>query len=76
MSQERLNGLAILFIEQDFLENIEYKSLINNFVTQTVCRVIFQRFFFFFLKIEGLIFLHRPRPHNSQDWPWVGLGYM
>ncbi len=45
MSQERLNGLVILSIEQDLLENIEYKSLISNFVTETVCRVIF--FFFF-----------------------------
>jgi hypothetical protein len=52
MSQERLNGLVILSIEQDLLENIEYKSLISNFVTETVCRVIF----FFFLKIKGLIF--------------------
>jgi hypothetical protein len=42
MSQERLNGLAILFIEQDLLENIEYKSLISNFVAKTVCKVIFQ----------------------------------
>ena len=41
MSQGRLNRLAILFIEQDLLENIEYKSLISNFVTETVCRVIF-----------------------------------
>ena len=46
MSQERLNGLVILSIEQDLLENIEYKSLISNFVAETVCRVIFQRFFF------------------------------
>ena len=30
-SQEKLNGLTILSIEQDLLENIEYKSLINNF---------------------------------------------
>ena len=71
MSQERLNGLAILSIEQDLLENIEYKSLINNFVAETVYRVIFQYFFSFFLfffififffnfKIEGFIFLHRP----------------
>jgi hypothetical protein len=67
MSQERLNGLVILSIEQDLLENIEYKSLISNFVTKIVCRLIFQNFFF--LKIEGLIFLHRPRPHNSQDRP-------
>jgi hypothetical protein len=42
MSQKRKNGLAILFIEQDLLENIEYKSLISNFVVEIVCRVIFQ----------------------------------
>jgi hypothetical protein len=29
--------------------------------------------FFFFLKIEGLIFLHRPMPHNSQDWLCTGV---
>jgi hypothetical protein len=46
MSQEKLNGLAILSIEQDLLENIKYKSLISNFVVETVCRVIFQYFFF------------------------------
>ena len=44
MSQERLNGLVILSIEQDLLENIEYKSLISNFVVETVSRVIFQLF--------------------------------
>ena len=42
MSQQILNRLAILSIEQDLLENIEYKSLISNFVTQILCRVIFQ----------------------------------
>ena len=42
MSQEILNELAILSIEQNLLENIEYKSLISNFVTQILCRVIFQ----------------------------------
>jgi hypothetical protein len=42
MLQERLNGLAILSIEQDLLKNIEYKSLINNFIVETICRVIFQ----------------------------------
>jgi hypothetical protein len=41
LSQERLNELAILSIEQDLLENIEYKSLISNFVAQTVRRDIF-----------------------------------
>ena len=42
MSQERLNGLAILSIEQDLSENIEYTSLISNFMAQTVRRDIFQ----------------------------------
>ena len=37
MSQERLNGLDILFIEKNLLKNIEYKSLISNFVTETAC---------------------------------------
>jgi hypothetical protein len=41
MSQERLNRLIILSIEQDLLENIEYKNLISNFVTKLICRVIF-----------------------------------
>ena len=41
MSQERLNKLVILFFEHDLLENIEYKSLIGNFVAKTVSRVIF-----------------------------------
>ena len=42
MSQEKLNLLTIFSIEQDLLENIEYKSLISKFVAETVCRVIFQ----------------------------------
>jgi hypothetical protein len=46
MSQEILNELVILSIEQDLLENIEYKSLISNFVAETICRVIFQYIFF------------------------------
>ena len=42
MSEEKLNRLTILFIEQDLLVNIKYKSLINNFLVETVCKVIFQ----------------------------------
>ena len=42
MSQERLNGLVILSIEQDLLENIKYKNLISNFAAQTACKVINQ----------------------------------
>ena len=34
MSQERLNGLAILSIEKNMLEKINYKSLINNFASK------------------------------------------
>jgi hypothetical protein len=33
MSQERLNGLAILSIEKKMLENLEYKNLIRNFAS-------------------------------------------
>ena len=50
MSQERLNGLAILSIEQDLLKNIKYKSLISNFVTQILCKVFFQWLFLFFMR--------------------------
>ena len=57
MSQERLNGLAILSIEQDLLKNIEYKNLISKFVKETVCIVIF------FFKIEGLIFFYTALCH-------------
>ena len=48
MSQERLNRLVILFIEQNLLKNIEYKSLISNFITETVCKVIFQYIYIYF----------------------------
>ena len=68
MSQERLNGLTILSIEQDLLENIEYKSLISNFVAKIICRVVIFQYIYiyiFFLKIKGFIFLHHPRSHNS-----------
>jgi uncharacterized protein YpmS len=66
MSQERLNRLVILSIEQYLLENIEYKSLISNFVVETVCRIIFQYIYIYILyiyiyfKIEDLIFYTAP----------------
>ena len=34
MSQDRLNGLAILSIENDLLSKLEYKSLISNFASR------------------------------------------
>ena len=42
MSQEILNRLAILSIEQNLLENIEYKNLTNNFLAKIICKIIFQ----------------------------------
>ena len=33
MSQERLNGLAILSIEKDMLEKLEFGSIIENFAS-------------------------------------------
>ena len=35
MSQERLNGLIILRIEKDMLEQIDYENIIDEFASQT-----------------------------------------
>jgi len=34
MSQERLSGLAILSIEKELLEEIDYTKIINNFASK------------------------------------------
>ncbi|KAG7982756.1 hypothetical protein I3843_04G069800 [Carya illinoinensis] len=39
---ERLNGLAILSIKKEILEELEYKNLISNFASQKVRRIIFK----------------------------------
>ena len=39
MTQERLNGLALIAIESDLLESIDYKELINNFASQNARRM-------------------------------------
>jgi hypothetical protein len=41
MSQERLSGLAILLIEKNMLEKIDYKSLINNFASKRARKMKF-----------------------------------
>ncbi|PIN09162.1 hypothetical protein CDL12_18255 [Handroanthus impetiginosus] len=41
MSQERLNGLAILSIEKEILEEIDYKNLINSFASQKARKIKF-----------------------------------
>ena len=38
MSQEMLNGLAILSIEKDMLENIDVNAIINNFASRNARR--------------------------------------
>ena len=41
MSQERLNGLAMLSIEKEMLEELDYKSLIKNFASQRARKIKF-----------------------------------
>ena len=42
MSQERLSGLAILSIENEMLEKLEYKNLINQFVSRKARKIYFK----------------------------------
>ena len=42
MSQERLSGLTILSIEKEMLEELEYKNLISQFVSQKVRKINFK----------------------------------
>ena len=42
MSQEKLNGLAILSIEKELIENLNYVNLINTFASKNKRRVIFK----------------------------------
>nr|GFB02033.1 zinc finger MYM-type protein 1 [Tanacetum cinerariifolium] len=39
MSQERLNGLALIAIERDMLESVDYEDLINNFASKNARRI-------------------------------------
>ena len=41
MSQERLNGLAMLSIEIDLAKKIEYETLISDFTAKTARRIKF-----------------------------------
>ena len=42
MSQERFNGLAILSIEKHMLEQIDFNSLIIDFLSKNICRINLQ----------------------------------
>ncbi|PWA78480.1 zinc finger MYM-type protein 1 [Artemisia annua] len=39
MSQERLNGLAMIAIENDLLDNVDYKKLVKNFALKNARRI-------------------------------------
>lgn len=39
MLQERLNGLAMIAIENDLLEKVEYEDLIDDFAAKSVRRI-------------------------------------
>jgi len=41
MSQDRLNGLAMLSIEKNMLEQLDYVNLIDIFASKTARRVVF-----------------------------------
>jgi len=42
MSQKRLNELVLLSIEKDFLNEINYDNLIDNFASQKVQKINFR----------------------------------
>ncbi|CAH9073778.1 unnamed protein product [Cuscuta europaea] len=42
MSQERLNGLAILSIEHEVLEKVDYEAIIDDFASQCSARNVFK----------------------------------
>ena len=42
MSQEKLSGLAILSIEKEMLEELEYKNLISQFTSQKTRKIDFK----------------------------------
>lgn len=43
MSQSRLNGLAMLSIERDLIESLDYESLMDEFASRNACRSIFKK---------------------------------
>ena len=42
MSQQKLSGLAILSIENEMLEELDYKNLISQFVSQKARKMDFK----------------------------------
>ena len=42
MSHERLSGLAMISIEKDMVEKLDYSSLISTFASKNARRILFQ----------------------------------
>jgi len=42
MSQQRLNGLTLLSIEKDFINEINYDNLIDDFASQKARKINFR----------------------------------
>ena len=40
MTQERLNGLAIIAIENDIVKEINYEDIIENFISKNTRRML------------------------------------
>ncbi|CAM8908741.1 unnamed protein product [Rhodiola kirilowii] len=43
MSQERLNALALISIEHEFLEKLDYDRLIDDFASKSARRSMFRK---------------------------------
>ena len=43
MSQERLNALALISIENEFLENIDYETMIDHFASKNARISMFKK---------------------------------
>ena len=59
MSQERLNGLSILSIEDSMLEHLDYKTLISSFAAEKV-----RKMKYFFLLSSSKILSQAPNLVN------------
>ena len=62
MSQEKSSGLAILLIEKEMLEELKYKNLISDFVSQKARKIDFKYIQKFNIYIIWLIFNYKNAP--------------
>lgn len=58
MSQERLNGLALLSIEKELVHKLDYSSLIETFAAKNARRVVFNNQVLIFVIVTFLFELN------------------